>query len=130
MTANVLVLGEPSAFESGEHDHNRGSHKFAVRQIKPDEKEVPGIARLHVTPHVEQAIGRVKDGADGYLVNEGPSTVRLSYRLVGDSQHSVGSDEHLVQFSRQVGPTMDYIAPGQAKEIGAGPGVFWCLVAV
>ena len=49
-----------------------------------------------------------------FVLNCGPGPVHVTYRT--------GEDDF-------VGPTTDYLLPGQFREIGAGPGVEWMLEA-
>ena len=52
----------------------------------------------------------------GFVLNCGPGTVHVRY---------FKADEDMF-----VGPSTDYLLPGQFREIGAGPGVEWVLTAV
>ena len=59
----------------------------------------------------EVAIRRAKDGR-GYVISQGPGTIRLRYEWDGAA----------------VGPRTDYLLPGQCKELGIGKGVAWRLI--
>ena len=61
-----------------------------------------------ISRHHGKRLVRLHPGR-GYVINEGPETLRLFYTHKG----------------RRVGPISDFLAPGQCREIGIGEGVKW-----
>ena len=93
---------------------------FEIRQYEGPSAWRPAgqfkCAALSKTSYLR--LRRVGPGA-GFVLNCGPGTVHVTYRKAGENEF--------------VGPTTDYLLPGQFREIGGGavakPGVEWALEA-
>lgn len=98
MTANVLVVqSRPGLLTDFSTGHTIGGQ---------------------VTDHLATAntpliLGRVADG-ECWLVNRGPRILGVTYTIPGPDGTR-----------RRVGPSADYLLPGQARQAGIGQGVWW-----
>ena len=109
MTTEIMIVTE-------QHEYESAGFEF-TREMRLSSKEFENWFELdHVfktwiggTSHVR----RQNDNARGFIMNLGPKLLRMSY-WIEESQ-------------KDVGPTTDFIAPGQLKEIGAAKGVIWSI---
>ena len=106
MTTTVRIVShQPDTFEKVRHIQGASSPEEVCR--------CPQWDSLTLGTKVAAGLRRRRPGM-GHVLNEGPYTVRLHYEHKG--QH--------------VGPTTDYILPGEFKQLGIGGSVTWWFLEV
>ena len=104
MTTNVLIVQSRPGL-------------LAIANPVVSQRLTGQVQSLAITSGDDLPLAREAAG-EAWIINQGPRTIRMEY-TTPDAEAPAGR--------RTVGPTHDYILPGQAKEVGAGPSVWWHL---